>query len=272
MNKLICLLVLFVSSQIVTSQISTIIPSSASIAQTSAADTRRWTAFHNPAMLGYVEQTEFGIQVDNRYLLPELSTKSVQAGFATKIVNVGISFSHFGYSLYHEMLVGLGFARNFSNRFAMGVQFNYYTAYFSSPNTYRGTLLAQVGISARLSSSFNLGFNTFNPFQTNIKTEYVVKRIPSIYSLGSSYFFTPDLVWRTQTDKEVSSNYRFATGFEYSMLQVLIVKMGAYATDYLVPCLGLGLHVGSFILDVNCELHPLLGLNTLASVKYSLGK
>jgi len=272
MNKLICLLAFFVSSQIVTSQISLNIPSSASIAQTSTADTHSWTAFHNPAMLGYLEQTEFGILVDNRYLLSELSTKSVQAGLATNLVNVGITFSHFGYSLYHEMLVGLGFARNFSDRFAMGVQFNYYTAYFSASNSYRGALLAQVGISARLSTRFNLGFNTFNPFQTNIKTEYVVKRIPSIYSLGSAYFFSPDLVWRTQTDKEVSSNYRFATGFDYSMLQVLVVKIGAYATDYLVPCLGLGIHVGSIFIDLNGELHPLLGLNTMVSVKYRLGK
>jgi hypothetical protein len=272
MKKLVCLLTIILYGQFVTSQISAIVPSSASIAQTSVADTHGWTAFHNPAMLGYVEQTEFGIQVDNRFVMSELTTKSVQMVFATNLVNAGFSFSHFGYSLYHEMLVGLGFARNFSDRFAMGVQFNYYTAYFSATNTYRGALLAQVGISARLSSNFNLGFNSFNPFQTNIKTEYVIKRIPSIYSLGSAYSFSPDLVWRTQIDKEVSSNYRVATGFEYRMLQRVVLKLGAYASGYLVPCLGLGFYTGSFLVDLNCELHPLLGLNTLASVRYSLGR
>jgi len=271
MRKLTCLLTIIIFNQFVASQISSIVPSSASVAQTSVADTHRWTAFHNPAILGYMEQTEFGIQVDNRFVLSELSTKSIQAGFASNIVNIGLSFSHFGYSLYHEMLVGLGFARNFSDRFAMGVQFNYYTAYFSATNTYRGSLMAQVGLSARLSPNFSLGFNTFNPLQTNIKTEYVIKRIPSIYSLGSEYYFSPDLVWRTQIDKEVSSNYLFATGFEYRMLQQVALKLGGYSSGYLVPCVGFGFYSGSFLVDLNCELHPLLGLNSLASVKYRFG-
>jgi hypothetical protein len=268
MKKPVLVFLIILLSRYSFSQISNIIPSSNAIAQTSVSDSQDWTAFNNPAMLGYVAKPELGIQFENRYLVPELSTKSFQFGLPTKSMNVGLSFSHFGYSLYHEMIVGLGFARNFSDKFAMGVQFNYYTAFFNASNSYRGALLPQVGLSVKLSPSFNLGFNTFNPFQTNIQTEYVTKRLPSIFSLGTEYFFSPELAWRTQIDKEVSSNYRFATGFEYQMLQQFNVKLGAYASDYLIPCLGIGFKTGVFLVDLNCELHPLLGLNTLASVKY----
>lgn len=269
--KKIILLTQVLIFQIVSAQITSILPQSVSIAQTSVADTHNWATFNNPAMLGYIQKPEIDIQFENRFFLSELSTKSVQLGFSSSIVNAGLSFSHFGYSLYHEMLLGLSFARNFSDKFSMGMQFVYYTAFFTASNSYRGALFPQVGISTRLTPTFTIGFNTFNPFQTNIQTEYTIKRLPSIFSLGTAYYFSSDLVWRTQIDKEVSSNYRFATGFEYQMLQNLNIKLGAYGSDFLVPCLGVGFNAGSFLVDLNCDLHPLLGLNTLASIKYKFG-
>lgn len=252
------------------SQVAPVISSSPSIAQTSVADSRSWVGFHNPAALGNMEKTSFGFLFENRYFISELSNKTAQAGIVTEKVNVGLSLSHFGYSLYHEILAGLAFARNFDDKFSIGVQFNYYTAYFSADNQYRGALLGQVGISVRLSSNFNLGFNTFNPFQTNIKTEYVEKRLPSVYSIGSEYFFASDFVWRTQIDKEISSNYRFATGFEYTMLDIVTAKIGAYGFEYLVPSLGIGIHLSSFYFDLNCDLHPLLGVTTFGMIRYRL--
>ena len=268
MKKTITLNCLLVFCQFLFPQIATIIPSSESIASTSVADTHNWSAFNNPAMMGYVEKPELGLQYENRYLLPELSTKSIQFALPSGLINTGISFSYFGYSLYHEMIAGIGFARNFSDKFAMGVQFNYYTAFFSASNSYRGAFLPQIGLSVQLSTKFNIAFNTFNPFQSNIQTEFVIKRLPSIFSMGTGYYFSSDFVWRTQIDKELSSNYRFATGFEYQMVQSIAVKLGAYSSGYLVPCLGIGFRTGAILINLNCEMHPLLGLNTLAAIKY----
>jgi len=268
MKRIISVIILILLNTLISAQISNIIPASMSIANTSVTDTKNWIAFDNPAMLGYVDHSEIGTQVENRYLISQLSTKSFQVGIPSKLLNTGLSFSHFGYSLYHEMMLGLGFARNFSDKFAIGLQFNYYTAFFAASNSYRGTFLPQIGLSAKLSPNFSLGFHSFNPFQTNLKTEFVTKRLPSVFSLGTEYFFSPELVWRTQFDKEVSSNYRFATGFEYQMLQQLYIKLGAYGSDYLVPCIGFGFNGGKIAVNLNCELHPLLGLNTLAAIKY----
>ena len=272
MNKIVSLLVVYLFVSAVSSQISTITPSASSIAQTSVADKNNWSTFANPAMLGYLEHPEFGFQFENRYLLNELSSKSAQIGFSSKLICTGISFSHFGYSQYHEMLAGVGFARNFSNKFAMGVQANYFTTYFSASNSYRGTFYPQVGLLVQLSPTFNIGFNASNPFQSTLKTEYVTKRLPSVFSLGTGYSFSPEFIWRTQIDKEVSSNYRFATGFDYQMLEKIKVKVGTYGSDYLIPCLGMGLKTGSFLIDLNCELHPLLGLNTFAAIHYRFRK
>ena len=272
MKKILFLFLLLYQFSKLNSQITNIIPTSTSIAQTSVADARSWSSFNNPAMLGFVNQAEIGLQYDNRYLLKELSTRSIQFAYPTKLMNVGLSYSYFGYSLYHEMLAGIILSRNFSDKFSMGVQFNYYSAFFVASNSYKGALLPQIGLSVRFSSSFNMGFQTFNPLQTNIQTEYNIKRIPSVFSLGTEYFFAPEFVWRTQIEKEVSSNYRFAMGFDYQMLEQIKIKLGCYGSDFLVPCIGLGFGSGRIIVDLNSEIHPLLGLNTMASLRYKFGK
>lgn len=272
MKKIVLFLISVIVSIVVNSQIANVVTTPLSIAGTSVANTDAWSAFQNPAILGYLPATEIGVQYENRFLIHELSTKSVNIGFASNTVNTGITFSHFGYSLYNEMMLGLGFARNFGDKFALGVQFNYYTSYFAASHTYLGTFFPQVGISYRFSPVLSIGFHTLNPIQSQINTEFTVKRIPSLFSIGTEYYFSPELAWRTQLDKEVSSNYRFATGFEYQMLQSLTVKLGAYGSDYLIPCVGFGVKTGSFRIDLNCELHPLLGLTTMAGIKYRFSK
>jgi len=254
--------------QLATAQISDVVPFSPSIAQTSVADIHRWSAFNNPAMLGYVDHYELGVQYENRYFISDLSTKSLQFALPTRPVNVGISFSHFGYSLYHEMLIGIGFSKNFADKFSLGVQFNYFTAYYSTSNDYHAALLPQVGLAVQVSSNLEMGFNTFNPFQTNIQSELITKRLPSMFCLGVAYHFSTDFVWRTQAAKELSSNYTLSSGFEYKLTEELELKLGGYVSGYLVPCIGFGFARKAIIFDLNCELHPLLGINTLGSVKY----
>lgn len=270
MTKSPTLLLLLLLSQFCLAQITGAIPSSSSIANTSTSDSHHWAAFHNPAILGKIEKSEVAIQYENRFQLSELSTKSIQATYSNNLINTGISLSQFGYSHYQEFMLGIGWGRNFSNKFSMGVQFNYFTNYFEASNTYRAALIAQFGLLMQLSPNLNLGFSCFNPFQSNIKAEFVVQRLPSIFSIGAEYFFCPELVYRAQIDKEVSSTYRIASGFEYSMLQSVVVKLGAYQSDFLVPCLGLGLNTCSFGLSFNTEMHPLLGLSPNINLRYQL--
>ncbi len=256
---------------LVEGQIASVVPSSVSVANTSVAVSNEWNAFQNTAALAHVEKTVVAAQYENRFMLKELSTRSIQAGLNAKLVNVGLSFSYQGYSAYNEMIGGLGIARNFDDKFSMGLQFDYYSAYFSASDEsrYRGAIIAQFGITSEILKNFTVGFHTFNPFQTNIKTEYTEKKIPSVFSFGTNYAFSDNFIWLTQVDKEVNSNFRFATGFEYAMIKQLTIKLGAYSSDYLVPCMGFGLHFADFDFYLNGELHPVLGLNTIARLNYA---
>jgi hypothetical protein len=248
-------------------QTTNVIPNSTSIAGTSVADTKSWTPFNNPSSLGYIQTSEIGTQYENRFLLHEISTKSIHGALKSDLANVAVSFSYFGYSLYHEMIVGGIIARNFSDHFSMGMQIDYLTTYFSASNSYKGVMLAQFGISVKLNSAFNLGVHAFNIMQSNIKTENLEKIVPSFLSIGTEYLFTPDFSWKTQLDREVHSTYRIATGFDYKILSSILLKLGAYHCEYLVPCIGMGFQISNVRVDFNSELHPMLGLNSMIAFK-----
>lgn len=270
MKKLIAFL--FLCSELTFAQVAPLVPSTTAVADASVASSHRWSAFSNPASLGYASVMNFGFQYENRYFLSELSTKSIDFVLPSRLINTGISASYSGYSLYNEIMLGIGFSRNFSDKFSLGVQLDYYAAYFAASDKYYGAFFPQIGLNASLSPDFHLGFSTFNPFQSIIKAVDTSKRIPSVFSLGVEYYLSPNLNFKAQVDKEISSNFRTALGTEYSLLNFLTVKAGAYHTDYLVPCFGFSTEFSSFSFNLNTELHPLLGLVSMASVRFFFKK
>ncbi len=270
LKKLLFTVILFTATFTSFAQLSPVIPNSTSVSNTSVAVLDDWNSFQNVAALAHIHKMEFATQYQNQFMIKELGTASVQAGFNAKFANIGLSFSRQGYSLYNEMLAGVGIARNFGDKFSMGVQFNYYTAYFSAQeeSRYRGTLLGQLGVAAKVTRNLTIGFHTFNPFQTNIKTDYSEKRIPSLYSFGTNYAFSEKFRWLTQIDKEVSTDFRFASSFEYTMVDALTIRLGASGSEYLIPALGFGVHLGRFHINLNGNLHPVLGFSSMANLKY----
>lgn len=250
-------------------QISDIIPSGTSIANTSVARTHQWDAFSNPASLAQ-EGLSFAFQYENKYLLAELSGKTGQVSYCNRWVNVGVAFMHFGYKQYSDIMAGVCLSHNFNQRFIIGVQCNYYAAYFGDEAGYKGTVFPQIGINVYVCRGLNIGFHAFNPFLQNIKGDLVEKQIPALFSLGTSYHFLDQFTWTVQIDKEVRSPFRVATGLEYQIVKQFGVKLGGYANRSFTPCLGVNLCFGGFRFDLHCEWDPLLGVNTQGNIRYTI--
>lgn len=271
MKKFSCTLFfsLLLTASIVAQSSATAIPSATAPANASVAYADSWGIFHNPAILTSVKNTTATLGYENKFFVSELSTASAGVAIPTKYVQVGVALSHFGYSAYSETQVGIALARSFTDKFSMGVQFNYYSVYFSPRERERsqGVVVAQIGLLSELSKGFYIGFNAYNPAQTNIKTDLVEKRIPSIFNLGAMYRFSDKLLWLAQVNKEIGSEVGWATGFEYQVIDVLSVRLGGYGSPF-VPSLGVGLKFGKFRFDANFEQHPALGISSVGSLKY----
>lgn len=242
-------------------------PYSQAIANTSVAYTEEWACFHNPAILANVKSPSIGLNYDNRFELKELSTVALQAASPTKHINCGLGLSHFGTWSFSEMQVGLALARSFGKRFSMGVQLNCFAV--QSAVGSRSAFTLQVGLLSQPTKKLSIGFHAYNPSQAIIDYEDLQKRIPSIFSLGSAYHISPNLLFLTQLDKELEYPLLLRTGFEYRVYNSINLKAGVYGAP-LVPCFGTSFHWKSLVLGVNFERHPALGINSHCNIIYKL--
>lgn len=249
-------------------QKTTVIPSSFVGGNASVAYKNDWLPFHNPAALAGMEKIGFQLLYENRYITKELANKALNLWFPTKYLNIGASFSHFGYSEYNEMLAAVTFAREFG-KFRLGIEVDYYTLFLSQSERYKGTITAQVGAQISITDNFSIAFNAFNPTFSKVKSELVEKRLPVVFSIGTLYCIKNTVDWFVQFDKEVSSPLRWATGFEYAPVKEFIIRIGAYGYNSFIPTFGAGVKFGKFKFDVNADYNSVLGFSLIGCLGYS---
>ncbi|GAB1416405.1 hypothetical protein MASR2M117_18110 [Paludibacter sp.] len=254
------------------SQSTSIFPSSISVANASVADIENISPFQNPANFSFAKSTQLLCLIDNKYLISELATKSALLIIPSKFGNFGVSTSHFGFSLYQEIIIAASYSRLFYEKFSLGLQFNYQTYLFSDANQHLSILYPQIGLTIPFENKLTCSFHVFNPFGSNFKSAILTKYVPTVFSLGCNFKFSSDLFWIFQIDKDLMSYYRIASGFEYKMMKRARFKLGMYANDFFIPCFGFGYDLNSFNIDLSTEIHPLLGVCPTAQLKIYLSE
>lgn len=238
-------------------------------ANASAAYIEKWTFSHNPAVLSSTANYEISAIYNNRFAMKETSSAGVSAIIPTKHVDIGVGMNFFGYSKYNEIQGGVAVSHKFSKYFQLGVQFNYYSVYFSPEEGSKGNLVAQIGLLTEVLPRFYIGFSAFNVSQSKIGIGATEKRIPSVFALGASYYFSDNFVYLLQLDKEIDYNLQWRTGFEYKIIDQLAIRLGAYGSPF-VPTLGASTYLKKFRVDLNFERHPNLGINSACGLSYSI--
>lgn len=267
MKRPILFTFLVLMSVVAWGQKTTALPTSCVAGNASVAYTDDWSAFHNPAALGHKERISVGILYENKYITKELANKVASVAVPTKYINLGASFSHFGYSEYNEMLASLSFARKFG-RLSIGVDAVYYAVYLSPSERYRGAFTTQVGMQVQATDDWSLAFSAFNPVFSKVKGEYTQKPLPTVFSIGSQYKIRGIVNWLVQFDKEITSPLRWATGFEYAPVEEFIVKVGAYGYRDIRPTLGLGMRLKGLKFDVMADYNSVLGFSLTGALGY----
>ena len=97
--------------------------------------------FSNPALLATCERSALSAAYESRFAMKELSVQALSVAVPSSSLCVGASVSHFGYAVYSEMLAGISFAHTFDRYLTLGLQFDYYSASFSSLAGHKGAVL-----------------------------------------------------------------------------------------------------------------------------------
>jgi hypothetical protein len=226
-----------------------------------------WSHFFNPALLATCERSLLSATYESRFAMRELSVQALSVAVPTPSLCVGASVSHFGYSVCSEMLVGISFAHTFDRYLTIGLQFDYYSASFSSSEGHKGAVVAQVGLLSELTPDLTLGFCVFNPTCQRLVYRDIFKKIPTLFSIGMQYGFSDAFQWLCQVDKMLGCAFVGRVGFEYRLVPQVVVQIGGYGSPF-VPTLGCGVARGGFRLDVGFERHRVLGVTSVGTLRY----
>jgi len=236
-----------------------------------------WSVHNNQAGLGSFENIAVGFYYENRYFVKELSLKSGAFILPTKSGVFGLSYNHFGYSMYNESKVGLAYGRSFGKHFSAGVQLDYLHTKIAEDYGSKNTFTFELGVLSNLTENFTIACHVFNPIGVKLNKD-ADEKIPVIIKLGASYNISDKLLIALETEKDLEYKPLIRGGIEYQIIEQAIVRIG-YSTlpstsgsDSFsiasVYTFGFGLSLKKFVVDISCSVHQVLGWSPQVSMIY----
>lgn len=238
---------------------------SAGMGRSSVAITDFWGAMNNQAGIALFDKPVVGIYYENRFLLNELSTKSIAGLFPTKFGVISATYNHFGYSLYSNQKVGLGYAREFGEKIRIGLQLDYLQTKLGNNYGTKGNVTFELGIQTDIFDKITIGAWAFNPIMVNL-AEYDDEKLPAIFRLGFAWKISNNFIATIESEKSTDINpVMFRGGLEYAIKNKFFLRTG-FSTQKEIFSFGFGLNLEHLIFDISAIMHESLGFSPQASL------
>ena len=226
-----------------------------------------WSVSQNQAGLAYLTDVSGGIHHERRYLVNELGMSSLALTIPHNAATIGMQLNYFGYDKYHETKAGLAVAKKFYNKFAIGVQIDYFSTY-----TYGLQALNRItfesGIMADVAEDVRLGFTVFNPLPS-INLNSQINELPTLLRLGAAYTFQEKGILSAEVEHEVNYQTILKAGLEYGLSDNFKVRTG-FSTGTTQFSFGGGYCMGRLKVDMAFAMQQILGLTPYFTVSYKL--
>ena len=234
---------------------------------TSVAFYDGWSGFNNQAGLAWCRKFSAGTYFENRYLLKEMSVKAIGVILPVRKGAFGLSFRHFGFSLYNEIKTGLAFGMHFGNSFSAGIQLDYLRFHLGDDYGTKNLFTFEIGLQYRIKEQLCLGVHFFNAVPIRL-TEDPIERLPSVITLGIAWQVSKNFIASAEVEKDLITKPIFKAGMEYHFIHPLYVRLG-FLTNPTMFTFGFGLEFGRFCFDVASSYHMVLGFSPQGSLIYS---
>ncbi|MEO9532916.1 MAG: hypothetical protein ABJG68_15295 [Crocinitomicaceae bacterium] len=267
MKKLILLITVFTAFQSYSQVYSQIGARSNALGNATLSLTDVWSVYNNPGAFGSLEHTAVGVSYENRFLLKELSTQSLAAGYHTENAgNFGIHFQQYGFNLYREMQAGFTYGMKFYDNFSGGVSINYHRIALGENYGTKNTVSAALGMFYEMNDllSFSMRVNNLNRAKL---AEDQDERLPTTFGLGVVYAFSEKAFWTVEAEKNLVHPINVKSGIEVQAHDIFAVRLGLNTYPFQAS-FGFGLKFGDFHLDMASMWHAQLGLSPSAGIHY----
>jgi len=228
-----------------------------------------FSIFNNPAGLSQMNWREVGIYYSPApFGLKELSNGYVAYHEPTDFGSFAIGGMSYGFELYRESRIALGYSYNYQNKFFAGAVINYQTVSIRNYGN-DGAFFINAGGLAYITNSLRFGFVIKNINKATFGTED--NQIPMIFNSGFSYDVVDEMTVNLAIEKDISYKPSLQFGINYDIIEYLSLRTG-FSNEPSRYSAGIGINYSIFSLDYAIFTHNDLGLTHQAGVVISFGK
>ena len=226
-----------------------------------------WSVCGNQAGLAQISHVEIGGSFQNRFLISELSTRSLVFSIPVQSSVFAVTISQFGKNNFRQEKYGLAYARQIFPKLNFGVQFNYYRIYLPEDNRSAGSSGIELGVQYLLSRQLILGLHVMNPYQAGIATMTGTYQFHRRINFGANFHLSNDFSWSSELEHDLSGHLTIRTGMEYTIPEKLFLRAGFSGKPYQLSA-GLGFQVKKIIVDLAGSYNQYLGNSPSVSFQY----
>jgi len=227
----------------------------------------------NPAVVAWIEEPTIHTNYFARFLLTELSDENIT--FIYPLKNKQGTFSgellYTGFSALHTVGTKINFAKQFGEKFSLGLNFDYFQLatdqeYYGRKNSFT----FEAGAQYKLNEKLILGTYLFNPIQPKLSV-IVNERIPLVFVTGAAYRFNDNFVMLADIKKIQKQEPTGHVGFRYSFSSKVQLQTGTSLNPF-------GIHAGSIFtlqklhLSWSIQYQPILGFSSGIGIMYALNR
>ncbi len=221
-----------------------------------------WNSFHNQALLTAAPSSGFSFGLENRYMMPALSSKAVSIIFAFRPAPLGLVVTHYGNGDYYRMFTGLSSAVKITDAIALGVQVDYISEHGAGEYRDVSHVTFEAGMTCLLSPALTFGIHMFNPVAP-------LNTLPSSIEAGLNWKQSEGL-FLTLTGSKVSSEpLSLQCGISWDVMQRLTLRTG-YISSPSAFAFGIGFRTGRLEADAGFLLYSVTGVTSSVSVTWTI--
>ena len=224
--------------------------------------------FNNPAGLSKMNWREVGVYYSPApFGLTNLANGYVAYHEPTSIGSFAVGGMNYGFDLYRESKIILGYSYNYQNKFFAGFAINYQTVSIKNYGN-DAAVSFNIGGLAYVSDNFRLGFAIQNFNRATFGNED--DQIPMVFNAGLSYDVIDELTINLAIEKDIKYNASFQFGINYNIIEYLSLRTG-FSNKPSRYSAGIGINYSIFSLDYAMFTHNDLGLTHQAGIIISFG-
>ena len=228
-----------------------------------------FTLFNNPAGLAQMNWKEVGVYYSPApFGLTELANGYVAYQQPFSFGSLGIGGMTYGYELYRESQIILGYSYNYENIFFIGAAANYQSYSIQNYGS-TGAFYLNLGGLVYILDNLRWGFSTSNVNRATVGDQD--DQIPVVFSTGFSFDSLQNFSLNLSLEKDVRYDPSISFGIDYDLIEYLSLRIGA-ADNPSKFTAGIGINYSILSLDYAFFTHPDLGLTHQAGVILSFGK